>query len=133
MNSLAKLLTVGKEVFKFDKFFQLKNLAFQEATPIPPPTCSGSLQGLPQGEVSEQDRVPQESLCSEMLRELCRALRCHASSRRRKGCEKCSTHVVGYPIDNTIPTPINGVSSAQTFYAIWKTCLINSRIKNFLI
>lgn len=83
----------------------------QQRTPIPPPTCSGSLQGIPQAAQMQQQCQQQESLCSEMARELCRAIRCHASSRRRKACEKCSTHVVGYPIDNSTPTPINGVRS----------------------
>ncbi|XP_016837534.1 glutamate receptor ionotropic, kainate 2 isoform X2 [Nasonia vitripennis] len=88
--------------------------AERQRTPIPPPTCSGSLQGIPQAaQMQQQSQQQQESLCSEMARELCRAIRCHASSRRRKACEKCSTHVVGYPIDNSTPTPINGRSSLR--------------------
>ncbi|XP_012276449.1 glutamate receptor ionotropic, kainate 2 [Orussus abietinus] len=78
-----------------------------------PPTCSGSLQGIPQ--VSQQHQQHhQESLCSEMARELCLALRCHASSRRRRACEKCSTHAVGYPQENPTATPINGMRSQRS-------------------
>ncbi|XP_015110641.1 glutamate receptor ionotropic, kainate 2 [Diachasma alloeum] len=77
----------------------------------PPPTCSGSLQTVSQN--PQQQNSNQESLCSEMARELCRALRCRASSRRRKACEKCSTHVVGYTLDNPTATPLNGMRSQR--------------------
>ncbi|XP_058801348.1 glutamate receptor ionotropic, kainate 2-like isoform X2 [Phymastichus coffea] len=83
----------------------------RQSSPLAPPTRSGSLQGLPESTVASQNGQQQESLCSEMARELCRAIRCHASSRRRKACEKCSSHIVGYSIDNTMPTPINGRNS----------------------
>ncbi|XP_023247023.1 glutamate receptor ionotropic, kainate 1 [Copidosoma floridanum] len=53
----------------------------------PPPTCSASVQGV------SQTRNHEESLCSEMARELCRALHCRSSSRRS---------------DNPMPTLING-------------------------
>ncbi|XP_011303607.1 glutamate receptor ionotropic, kainate 2 isoform X4 [Fopius arisanus] len=78
----------------------------------PPPTCSGSLQTVTQNP-QQQNSNNQESLCSEMARELCRALRCRASSRRRKACEKCSTHVVGYTLDNPTATPLNGMRSQR--------------------
>ncbi|XP_076628916.1 glutamate receptor ionotropic, kainate 2 isoform X2 [Colletes latitarsis] len=87
------------------------------------PDCSGSLQGISQSvQQQQQQQQPsqqqqqqqQESLCSEMARELCRALRCHASSRRRRACEKCSTHVLGYPPDNPTATPLNGMRSQRS-------------------
>ncbi|XP_033226294.1 glutamate receptor ionotropic, kainate 2-like isoform X2 [Belonocnema kinseyi] len=82
----------------------------QQQSPVPPPTCSGSLQGLPQNVQQQPPSHQQESLCAEMARELCRALRCRAPSRRRRACEKCSTHVISYhPSDNPTPTPINGI------------------------
>ncbi|XP_044594115.1 glutamate receptor ionotropic, kainate 2-like isoform X5 [Cotesia glomerata] len=78
----------------------------------PPPTCSGSLQAIPQS--MQQQNQQQESLCTEMMRELYRALRCRSSSQRRRACEKCSTHVVGYPLDNISATPFNGMRSQQS-------------------
>lgn len=88
----------------------------QQHLPAPPPTCSGSLQGLPQNvQQQPQSHHQQESLCAEMARELCRALRCRAPSRRRKACEKCSTHVISYHhSDNPTPTPINGIRTQTT-------------------
>ncbi|CAD1470213.1 unnamed protein product, partial [Heterotrigona itama] len=95
--------------------------------PISTPACSDSLQGISQSVQQQQQQQTQqqqqqqqqqanqqqqqESLCSEMARELCRALRCHASSRRRRACEKCSTHVLAYPPDNPTATPLNGMRS----------------------
>ncbi|XP_051161373.1 glutamate receptor ionotropic, kainate 2-like [Leptopilina boulardi] len=88
----------------------------QQHLPAPPPTCSGSLQGLPQNvQQQPQSHHQQESLCAEMARELCRALRCRAPSRRRRACEKCSTHVISYHrSDNPTPTPINGIRTQTT-------------------
>lgn len=88
----------------------------QQHSPAPPPTCSGSLQGLPQNvQQQPQSHHQQESLCAEMARELCRALRCRAPSRRRRACEKCSTHVISYHhSDNPTPTPINGIRTQTT-------------------
>ena len=85
-------------------------LLSHQQSPAPPPTCSGSLQGLPQNVQQQPQSHQQESLCAEMARELCRALRCRAPSRRRRACEKCSTHVISYhPSDNPTPTSINGM------------------------
>ncbi|XP_043273099.1 glutamate receptor ionotropic, kainate 2-like isoform X2 [Venturia canescens] len=81
--------------------------------PAPPPTCSSSLQGIPQA-LQQQSQQQQESLCSEMARELCRALRCRALTRRRQACEKCSTHVVGFSLDNPTATPLNGIRSQRS-------------------
>ncbi|KAJ8668853.1 hypothetical protein QAD02_000112, partial [Eretmocerus hayati] len=71
-----------------------------------------------QDQQQAESQQQQESLCSEMARELCRAVRCGRSSRksrrRRRGCDKCSSHVVGYPIDHPVMqgcTPINGLGS----------------------
>ncbi|KAF7991156.1 hypothetical protein HCN44_002718 [Aphidius gifuensis] len=77
------------------------------------PTCSGSLQTISQIGQHNQHQHNQESLCTEMARELCRTLSCRPSSRKRKGCEKCSTHVVGYTLDNPSVTPINGIRSQR--------------------
>ncbi|XP_046602564.1 glutamate receptor ionotropic, kainate 2 isoform X7 [Neodiprion lecontei] len=84
--------------------------------PTGPPTCSGSLQGIPQAtqqqQQQQQNSNPQESLCSEMARELCLAIRCNSSKRRRRGCEKCSSNRgSGYLQENQTPTPINGMRS----------------------
>ncbi|KAK0182357.1 hypothetical protein PV327_000506 [Microctonus hyperodae] len=85
----------------------------------PPSTCSSSLQGISQSlqqqqqQQQQQQNQHQDSLCTEMARELCRALRCRASSRRRQACEKCSTHVSGYPLDNPTATPLNGMRSQR--------------------
>ncbi|KAI4480119.1 hypothetical protein M0804_010480 [Polistes exclamans] len=105
-----------------------RNAPAERRGPIAMPTCSGSLQGISQtvqqqqqqqqqqtNQQNQQQNQQQESLCSEMARELCRALRCHASSRRRRACEKCSTHVIGYPPDNNpTATPINGMRSQRS-------------------
>ncbi|XP_015191007.1 PREDICTED: glutamate receptor ionotropic, kainate 2-like isoform X3 [Polistes dominula] len=115
-----------------------RNAPAERRGPIAMPTCSGSLQGISQtvqqqqqqqqqlhqqqqqqqqqtNQQNHQQQQQQESLCSEMARELCRALRCHASSRRRRACEKCSTHVIGYPQDNNpTATPINGMRSQRS-------------------
>lgn len=95
------------------------------------PTCSGSLQGISQTvqqqhQQQQQQNQQQESLCSEMARELCRALRCHASSRRRRACEKCSTHGIGYPPDNPTATPINGMRSQVEILKIYKANRLTS-------
>ncbi|XP_032687018.1 glutamate receptor ionotropic, kainate 2-like isoform X2 [Odontomachus brunneus] len=105
--------------------------AERQRSPMPIPT-TGSLQGISQAvqqqqqqqqqqqcqqphQQQQQPNQQQESLCSEMARELCRALRCHASSRRRRRtCDKCSTHVIGYPPDNPTATPINGMRSQRS-------------------
>ncbi|XP_053978312.1 glutamate receptor ionotropic, kainate 2-like isoform X5 [Hylaeus volcanicus] len=101
-----------------------RNTPAERRAPVPTPACSGSLQGISQSvqQQQQQQQAPQqqqqqqqqESLCSEMARELCRALRCHASSRRRRACEKCSTHVLGYPPDNPTATPLNGMRSQRS-------------------
>ncbi|XP_024938377.1 glutamate receptor ionotropic, kainate 2 isoform X3 [Cephus cinctus] len=95
-----------------------RNSSPERQTPPMPPTCSGSLQGIPQVQQQQQQQQQQnhqqESLCAEMARELCLALRCHASSRRRRACEKCSSHVIGYPADNPSATPINGMRSQRS-------------------
>ncbi|XP_072754898.1 glutamate receptor ionotropic, kainate 2 isoform X1 [Anoplolepis gracilipes] len=103
--------------------------AERQRPPIPSTPTSGSLQGISQAvqqqqqqqqqqqcqqQHQQQSNQQQESLCSEMARELCRALRCHASSRRRRTCDKCSTHVIGYPPDNPTATPINGIRSQRS-------------------
>ncbi|XP_018397740.1 PREDICTED: glutamate receptor ionotropic, kainate 2-like [Cyphomyrmex costatus] len=99
--------------------------AERQRPPIPPTSTSGSLQGISQvvqqqqqqQQCQQQHQQPsnqQESLCSEMARELCRALRCRASSRRRRTCDKCSTHVIGYPPDNPTATPVNGMRSQRS-------------------
>ncbi|XP_025261834.1 glutamate receptor ionotropic, kainate 2 isoform X2 [Camponotus floridanus] len=67
-----------------------------------------------QHQPQSQQQSNQESLCSEMAREFCRALRCHTSSRRRRTCDKCSTHVIGYSPDNPTATPINGIRSQRS-------------------
>ncbi|XP_068994312.1 glutamate receptor ionotropic, kainate 2 isoform X10 [Neodiprion pinetum] len=87
--------------------------------PTGPPTCSGSLQGIPQAtqqqQQQQQNSNPQESLCSEMARELCLAIRCNSSKRRRRGCEKCSSNRgSGYLQENQTPTPINGMRSQRS-------------------
>ncbi|XP_057339216.1 glutamate receptor ionotropic, kainate 2-like isoform X6 [Microplitis mediator] len=82
------------------------------STVQPPPTCSGSLQAIPQS--MQQQNQQQESLCTEMMRELYHALRCRPSSHRRRACEKCLTHVVGYPLDNFTTAPFNGMRSQQS-------------------
>ncbi|XP_011878969.1 PREDICTED: glutamate receptor ionotropic, kainate 2-like isoform X5 [Vollenhovia emeryi] len=99
----------------------------RQRPPVPPPT-SGSLQGISQTVQQQQQQQcqqqhqqqpsQQESLCSEMARELCRALRCRASSRRRRTCDKCSTHVIGYPPDNPTATPVNGMRSQRSNLAV---------------
>ncbi|XP_006612267.1 glutamate receptor ionotropic, kainate 2-like isoform X3 [Apis dorsata] len=96
----------------------------EQRAPVSIPICSDSLQGISQSvqqqtqqqsqQQQQQPNQQQESLCSEMARELCRALRCHASSRRRRTCEKCSTHVLGYPPDNPTATPLNGMRSQRS-------------------
>ncbi|XP_076174865.1 glutamate receptor ionotropic, kainate 2 isoform X2 [Ptiloglossa arizonensis] len=101
-----------------------RNTPAERRAPVPTPACSGSLQGISQSVQQQQQQLApqqqqrqqpqQESLCSEMARELCRALRCHASSRRRRACEKCSTHVLGYPPDNPTATPLNGMRSQRS-------------------
>ncbi|XP_054002683.1 glutamate receptor ionotropic, kainate 2 isoform X5 [Hylaeus anthracinus] len=103
-----------------------RNTPAERRAPVPTPACSGSLQGISQSvqqqqqqqqapqQQQQQQQQQQESLCSEMARELCRALRCHASSRRRRACEKCSTHVLGYPPDNPTATPLNGMRSQRS-------------------
>ncbi|KAK0081871.1 hypothetical protein PV326_007462, partial [Microctonus aethiopoides] len=99
-----------------------RNSASERTTPSgpPPSTCSSSLQGISQSlqqqqqQQQQQQNQHQDSLCTEMARELCRALRCRASSRRRQACEKCSTHVSGYPLDNPTATPLNGMRSQVT-------------------
>ncbi|XP_034937013.1 glutamate receptor ionotropic, kainate 2-like isoform X2 [Chelonus insularis] len=79
----------------------------------PPPTCLESLQAIPQGTQQQPQNQQSESLCTEMARELCRALRCHTSSRRRQVCGKCSTYTVGYPLDNPATNPLNGIRSQR--------------------
>lgn len=117
-----------------------------QRAPVSIPICSDSLQGISQSvqqqtqqqsqQQQQQPNQQQESLCSEMARELCRALRCHASSRRRRTCEKCSTHVLGYPPDNPTATPLNGMRSQVSnrrwleFFSKW---LISYRIMDFRI
>lgn len=118
--------------FDFIVFFSdLLNSKPQRA-PVSTPICTDSLQGISQSvqqqqqqqtqqqqqqQPQQQPNQHQESLCSEMARELCRALRCHASSRRRRACEKCSTHVLGYTPDNPTATPLNGMrSQVRCFY-----------------
>ncbi|XP_070160018.1 glutamate receptor ionotropic, kainate 2 isoform X5 [Polyergus mexicanus] len=100
--------------------------AERQRPPIPSTPTSGSLQGISQAVQQQQQQQQcqhpqpqqsnqqQESLCSEMARELCRTLRCHASSRRRRTCDKCSTHVIGYQPDNPTATPINGIRSQRS-------------------
>ena len=84
---------------------------------MPPPTCSGISQ-VEQQQQQQQDLQPQESLCAEMAREFCRAMRCCSSPsaaaarrRRKEACEKCSTHTPDYPVDDSAPTPINRARS----------------------
>lgn len=103
-------------------------LLMQQRPTIPPTPSSGSIQGIsqavqqqqqqqqrqPQHQQQQQSNQQQESLCSEMAREFCRTLRCHTSSRRRRTCDKCSTHVIGYSPDNPTATPINGIRSQVT-------------------
>lgn len=108
--------------------------AERQRPPIPSTPTSGSLQGISQAvqqqqqqqqqqqcqhqhQHQQQPNQQQESLCSEVARELCRALRCHASSRRQRTCDKCSTHVIGYP-DNPTATPINGMRSQRSSLAV---------------
>ncbi|XP_031842259.1 glutamate receptor ionotropic, kainate 2 isoform X5 [Nomia melanderi] len=102
-----------------------RNTPAERRAPVSTPAGSGSLQGISQSvqQQQQQQQAPQqqqqqnqqqESLCSEMARELCRALRCHASSRRRRACEKCSTHVIGYPPDIPTATPLNGMRSQRS-------------------
>ncbi|XP_017759687.1 PREDICTED: glutamate receptor ionotropic, kainate 2-like isoform X1 [Eufriesea mexicana] len=106
-----------------------RNTPAERRAPVSTPACSDSLQGISQSvqqqqqqqtpqqqqqQQQQQNQQQQESLCSEMARELCRALRCHASSRRRRACEKCSTHVLGYPPDNPTATPLNGMRSQRS-------------------
>ncbi|XP_076288946.1 glutamate receptor ionotropic, kainate 2 isoform X9 [Lasioglossum baleicum] len=106
-----------------------RNTPAERRAPVSTPTGSGSLQGISQSvqqqqqqqqqqppgqQQQQQQNQQQESLCSEMARELCRALRCHASSRRRRACEKCTTHVIGYPPDNPTATPLNGMRSQRS-------------------
>ncbi|XP_018054302.1 PREDICTED: glutamate receptor ionotropic, kainate 2-like [Atta colombica] len=67
---------------------------------------------------SKRNAPAERSLCSEMARELCRALRCRASSRRRRTCDKCSTHVIGYSPDNPTATPVNGMRSQRSNLAV---------------
>ncbi|XP_024885053.1 glutamate receptor ionotropic, kainate 2-like isoform X2 [Temnothorax curvispinosus] len=102
--------------------------AERQRPPVPPTPTSGSLQGISQTVQQQQQQQcqqqhqqqpnQQESLCSEMARELCRALRCRASSRRRRTCDKCSTHVIGYPPDNPTATPVNGMRSQRSSLAV---------------
>ncbi|CAL1678143.1 unnamed protein product [Lasius platythorax] len=110
--------------------------AERQRPPIPSTPTSGSLQGISQAvqqqqqqqqqqcqqqhqhQQQQQSNQQQESLCSEVARELCRALRCHASSRRQRTCDKCSTHVIGYPPDNPTATPINGMRSQRSSLAV---------------
>ncbi|XP_011169100.1 glutamate receptor ionotropic, kainate 2 isoform X2 [Solenopsis invicta] len=102
--------------------------AERQRPPVPPTPTSGSLQGISQAVQQQQQQQcqqqhqqqpsQQESLCSEMARELCRALRCRASSRRRRTCDKCSTHVIGYPPDNPTATPVNGMRSQRSNLAV---------------
>ncbi|XP_043580325.1 glutamate receptor ionotropic, kainate 2 isoform X3 [Bombus pyrosoma] len=106
-----------------------RNMPAERRAPVPTPICTDSLQGISQSvqqqqqqqtqqqqqqQPQQQPNQHQESLCSEMARELCRALRCHASSRRRRACEKCSTHVLGYTPDNPTATPLNGMRSQRS-------------------
>ncbi|XP_076672014.1 glutamate receptor ionotropic, kainate 2 isoform X10 [Andrena cerasifolii] len=100
-----------------------RNTPAERRAPVSTPVRSGSLQGISQSVQQQQQQQQaqqqqqnqqQESLCSEMARELCRALRCHGSSRRRRACEKCSTHVLGYPPDNPTATPLNGMRSQRS-------------------
>ncbi|XP_011696326.1 PREDICTED: glutamate receptor ionotropic, kainate 2-like isoform X1 [Wasmannia auropunctata] len=106
--------------------------AERQRLPVPTTPTSGSLQGISQAvqqqqqqqqqqQCQQQHQQPpnqQESLCSEMARELCRALRCRASSRRRRTCDKCSSHVIGYPPDNPTATPVNGMRSQRSNLAV---------------
>ncbi|XP_018374399.1 PREDICTED: glutamate receptor ionotropic, kainate 2-like isoform X3 [Trachymyrmex cornetzi] len=103
--------------------------AERQRPPVPPTPISGSLQGISQAVQQQQQQQlcqqqhqqppnQQESLCSEMARELCRALRCRASSRRRRTCDKCSTHVIGYSPDNPTATPVNGMRSQRSNLAV---------------
>ncbi|XP_012543075.1 glutamate receptor ionotropic, kainate 2 isoform X2 [Monomorium pharaonis] len=106
--------------------------AERQRPPVPSTPTSGSLQGISQVVQQQQQQQQQqqcqqqhqqqpnqqESLCSEMARELCRALRCRASSRRRRTCDKCSTHVIGYPPDNPTATPVNGMRSQRSSLAV---------------
>ncbi|XP_034173812.2 glutamate receptor ionotropic, kainate 2 isoform X3 [Osmia lignaria lignaria] len=99
-----------------------RNTPAERRAPVSTPVCLESLQGISQSvqqqqqtqQQQQQQNQQQESLCSEMARELCRALRCHASSRRRRACEKCSSHVLGYPPDNPTATPLNGMRSQRS-------------------
>ncbi|XP_068972321.1 glutamate receptor ionotropic, kainate 2-like isoform X9 [Bombus flavifrons] len=106
-----------------------RNMPAERRAPVSTPICTDSLQGISQSvqqqqqqqtqqqqqqQPQQQPNQHQESLCSEMARELCRALRCHASSRRRRACEKCSTHVLGYTPDNPTATPLNGMRSQRS-------------------
>ncbi|XP_060821553.1 glutamate receptor ionotropic, kainate 2-like isoform X5 [Bombus pascuorum] len=105
-----------------------RNMPAERRAPVSTPICTDSLQGISQSVQQQQQQQTQqqqqqqpqqpnqhqESLCSEMARELCRALRCHASSRRRRACEKCSTHVLGYTPDNPTATPLNGMRSQRS-------------------
>ncbi|XP_012246749.1 glutamate receptor ionotropic, kainate 2 isoform X5 [Bombus impatiens] len=106
-----------------------RNMPAERRAPVSTPICTDSLQGISQSvqqqqqqqtqqqqqqQPQQQSNQHQESLCSEMARELCRALRCHASSRRRRACEKCSTHVLGYTPDNPTATPLNGMRSQRS-------------------
>ncbi|XP_006558724.2 glutamate receptor ionotropic, kainate 2 isoform X6 [Apis mellifera] len=108
----------------FEFCYNTRRSAPEQRAPVSIPICSDSLQGISQSvqqqtqqqsqQQQQQPNQQQESLCSEMARELCRALRCHASSRRRRTCEKCSTHVLGYPPDNPTATPLNGMRSQRS-------------------
>ncbi|XP_061929625.1 glutamate receptor ionotropic, kainate 2 isoform X1 [Apis cerana] len=108
----------------FEFCYNTRRPAPEQRAPVSIPICSDSLQGISQSvqqqtqqqsqQQQQQPNQQQESLCSEMARELCRALRCHASSRRRRTCEKCSTHVLGYPPDNPTATPLNGMRSQRS-------------------
>ncbi|XP_048260764.1 glutamate receptor ionotropic, kainate 2-like isoform X7 [Bombus affinis] len=106
-----------------------RNMPAERRAAVSTPICTDSLQGISQSvqqqqqqqtqqqqqqQPQQQPNQHQESLCSEMARELCRALRCHASSRRRRACEKCSTHVLGYTPDNPTATPLNGMRSQRS-------------------
>ncbi|KAL0110153.1 hypothetical protein PUN28_013655 [Cardiocondyla obscurior] len=103
--------------------------AERQRPPVPSTPTSGSLQGISQAVQQQQQQQcqqqhqqqqsnQQESLCSEMARELCRTLRCRASARRRRTCDKCSTHVIGYPPDNPTATPVNGMRSQRSSLAV---------------
>ncbi|XP_026670138.1 glutamate receptor ionotropic, kainate 2-like isoform X3 [Ceratina calcarata] len=108
-----------------------RSMPAERRAPVSTP-ASDPLQGISQS-VQQQQQQPQqqeeqqqnqqhqhhqESLCSEMARELCRALRCNASSRRRRACEKCSTHVLGYTPDNPTATPLNGMRSQRSSLSV---------------